>query len=74
MAYACFFIPGTYHAHIMETSFCPHMHLCIEYNHLDMHGMICTQQPTFSTFSLPIRSYQKRHYHYEVPYIRVIYS
>jgi hypothetical protein len=33
--------------------------LCIEYNHLDMCGMICTQHPTFSTFSLPLATIGK---------------
>jgi hypothetical protein len=66
--YPCFFIYGTCHAHILDICLCLHIHLCIEYNHLDMHGMICTQHPTFSTFALPLRSYRANNYHLEVPY------
>jgi hypothetical protein len=52
--YPCFFIYGIYHAHILDISLCLHILFCIEYNLSDMHGMICTQHPTFSIFSLPL--------------------
>ena len=64
-----FFFYHTFHAHISDISLCLHILLYIEYNHLDMHDMICTQHPTFSTISLPLRSYRKRHYHSEEPYL-----
>ena len=41
---------------------------------LDMHDMICTQHPTFSTIYLPLRSYQARHYRLEEPYIWITSS
>jgi hypothetical protein len=50
------FIYGTCHAHILDICLCPHINLCIEYNHLNMHGMICTQRPTF--FSIFFSSMQ----------------
>ena len=64
-----FFIYHTSHAHILDISLCLHILLYIEYNHLDMHDMICTQHPTFSTISLPLHSYRKRNYHSKEPYI-----
>jgi hypothetical protein len=63
------FFNSTCHAHILDISLCPHIRFCIEYNHLDMRSMICTQNPTFSTFVLPLRSYLERHYHSELPYL-----
>jgi hypothetical protein len=61
------FIYGTYHAHILDICVCPRIHLYIEYNHLDMNGMICTQHPTFSTFPSPLCNYREKNYHSEVP-------
>jgi hypothetical protein len=67
--YPCFFIYGICHAHILDISLCPHIHFCIEYNHSNMRGMICTKHPTFSTCYLPLHNYRARHYHLEVPYL-----
>jgi hypothetical protein len=66
--YPCFLIYGTCHAHILDICHCPHICFCIEYNHLDMHGMICTQHPTYLEFSLPLHNYRESDYHLEVPY------
>ena len=69
MIYPSFFIYHTYHAYILDTSLCLHILLYIEYNHLDMHDMIFTLDPTFSKIYLPLRNYQKRNYHSEEPYL-----
>ena len=45
--YPYFLIYHTYHAHILEISLFQHILLYIEYNHLDMHDMICTQAQNF---------------------------
>jgi hypothetical protein len=61
--YHFYLIYGTCHAHISDISLCLHILLYIEYNHSDMHDMIYTQHPTFSTTALPLRSYREKHYH-----------
>jgi hypothetical protein len=65
--YPSFFIFGTYNAHILDISIFLHICLCIEYNHSDMCGMICTQHPTFLTFYFLMCSYLARKNLSEVP-------
>jgi hypothetical protein len=67
--YPCLFIYGTCHGHIMDTSLCLHICLCIEYNHSEMCGMLCTQHPLFSTFSLLLRNYWEINYLSEIPHL-----
>jgi hypothetical protein len=67
--YPCFLIYGTCRAHILDIFIFYHIHLCIGYNHSDVYGMICAQHQTFSSFSFPLRNYQAKDYHSEVPYL-----